>query len=130
MEVLPLVGPRSLTALNAFGALILGMMMLPVYRMKSFEEMASMFEEKTEEEREAMLRVAVVFVQLAAPELEAIVSFVADKNGIPYRSENVKNLKVDELHEIVVAVMMQIGRIKIHLVSPEEKKNSNDSPST
>jgi hypothetical protein len=128
MKILPLVGYKSLRALNAFHALLLGLKMLPAYAGQGYETFFSSFEEKTEREKETLLREAAVFVQLGQDEVEALVSFASDKNGIPYSSVNLKNLTVDQLHSVIVAVCMEIGKIKIDLVTSEEKKSSRHSP--
>ncbi len=130
MKILPLKGYRSLRALNAFHALLLGLKMLPAYLSVGYEEFYASFRNKTDSEKESALREASVFVQLSQDEVEAIVSFATDKNGIAYSSVNVSNLNPSELHEIIVAVCMEIGKIKIELVSDEEKKKYPDSQLT
>ncbi len=129
-KVLPLKGYRSLRALHAFHALLLGLKMLPSYAAEPYESFYASFSEKTEAEKETLLREAAVFVQLSQDEVEAIISFCTDKNGVPYSQVNLKNLGPDELHEIIVAVGMEIGRIRIDIVSESEKKNYLTSPST
>ncbi len=121
-KVLPLKGYKALRALNAFHALLLGLKMLPAYLGEPYEQFYAAFNLKTDSQKETFLREAVAFVQLAQDEVEALVSFATDKNGIPYSSVNAGNLAIDELHEIIVAVCMEIGRIKIGIVSEEEKK--------
>jgi hypothetical protein len=97
--------------------------MLPAYIGQDYESFYAGFAEKSEAEKEKLLREAAVFVQLAEDEVQALCSFATDKNGVPYSSVNLKSLSVDDLHEIIVAVCMEIGRIRIELVSEEEKKN-------
>lgn len=97
--------------------------MLPSYQSVSYEAFYESFHEKDEREKETAIREASVFVELSLEEIEALVGFVADPNGVPYGPSNVKNLGPKELHEIIVAVCMQIGKIKIDLVSSDEKKN-------
>lgn len=123
MKVLPLKGYKSLRALNAFHALLLGLKMLPAYIQVSYEEFYASFSDKTEADKERLLREAAVFVQLGEDEVAALASFCTDKNGIPYSAINIGNLSAQELHAIVVAVCMEIGRIKIELVTEDEKKN-------
>ena len=123
MKILPLKGYRALKALNAFNALLLGLKMLPIHLEKSYVEFFEGFKSKTDAEKETMIRQAVAFVPLNDDEIEALVSFTVDSNGIAYSKVNVNNLGVQELHEIIVAVCMAIGRIKIDLVTEEEKKN-------
>lgn len=129
MKILPLKGYKSLRALNGFHALLLGMKMLPAYILEDYESFYASFKDKTEAEKEKLIREALVFVQLAQDEVEALVSFATDKNGIAYSAVNVKNLDAGELHEVIVAVCMEIARIKIELVSESEKKNSLGSQS-
>ncbi len=130
MKVLPLKGYKSLRALNAFHALLLGLKMLPAYITIAYETFYASFAEKTDAEKEKLLREAVVFVQLAQDEVEALLSFATDPNGVPYSAVNLKDLSIDALHETITAVCMEIGRIKIDLVSEEEKKNLQGSAST
>lgn len=129
MKLLPLVGYKSLRAMNAFHALLLGLKMLPAYIETRYEEFFSAFQGRTDGEKESMVREAVAFVELQQDEVEALVSFAADKNGVPFGPANIRNLGPGELHEIIVAVCMEIGRIRITLVSEEEKKSSLRSPS-
>lgn len=122
MQLLPLKGFKSLKALNAFHALLLGLKMLPMYFSEPYETFYANFGNKTDAEKETFLREAAVFVELNEEEVAALVSFACDKNGVPYTKVNIKNLSVDELHSIIVAVCMEIGRIKIDLVTEGEKK--------
>lgn len=128
-KVLPLKGYKSLRALNVFHSLLLGLKMLPVYLSQSYESFYESFKDKTDGEKEKLIREAVLFVQLQQDEIEAVVAFVTDKNGIPYSTANVNNLGMDELHEIIVAVCMEIGKIKIDILTEGEKKNSLASAS-
>jgi hypothetical protein len=123
VKVLPLKGYKSLRALNAFHALLLGLKMLPAYSEQSYESFFESFNQKTEQEKETLIREAVVFVELAEDEVESLISFATDKNDIPYSQVNLRNLSPAEMHETIVAVCMEIGRIKIDLVSQTEKKN-------
>ncbi len=120
--ILPLVGYKSLRALNAFHALLLGLKMLPSYQAEGYETFYASFSTKTDSEKEKLLREATVFVQLQQDEVEALISFATDKNGIPFSPVNIKNLSLQELYDVVVSVCMEIGRIKIELVTEEEKK--------
>ncbi len=130
MKLLPLVGFKSLRALNAFNALLLGLKMLPLYIDSTYEEFFAAFQDRSEGEKESMLRLAAGFVELQQYEVEALISFAADKNGVVYGPENLGNLGPKELHELIVTVCMEIGRIRITLVSEAEKKSSPRSPST
>jgi hypothetical protein len=120
-------GYRSLRALNVFSTLLLGMKMLPMYLEIPYEEFYESFSDMPEEEKESMLRQAVAFVRLEQDEVEAMVSFVLDPNGVPYSPINLKKASPAEIHDMIVAVGMEIGRIKVDLVSEEEKKKFQNS---
>lgn len=122
IKTVPLKGLKSLTALNAFSALLLGLKMIPEYLSVNYEEFYASFKDMDEPQREKLLRQAVAFVRLEKDEVEALVCFAADKNGVPFGPTNIKNLGPDELHEIIVAVCMEIGRINVNLVTEDEKK--------
>lgn len=127
MKILPLKGYKSLKALNAFHTLLLGLKMLPMHFAEPYDEFYANFADKTDAEKEKFLREAVIFVPLQPEEVEALVAFATDKNEIPYSAVNLKNLGPDELVECIVSVCMEIGRIKIELVSESEKKKSLSS---
>lgn len=124
MKILELKGYKSLKALNAFHTLMLGLKMLPAYMNLHYTEFFEAFKQLTETEKEKMIREASIFVPLEQTEVEALVSFATDANGVPYSSANIKNLGTKELHELIVAVCMEIGRIEVDLLSDEEKKSS------
>lgn len=124
MKILPLKGYKSLKALNAFHTLLLGLKMLPAYAMEAYEEFYEGFSVRSDAEKEKFLREAVVLVPLNPEEVEALVAFCCDKNGVPYSEVNIKNLGPDELVECIVAVCIEIGKIKIELISQDEKKKS------
>jgi hypothetical protein len=104
--------------------------MLPVNLSTDYVTFFESFKTKTDEEKESAIRQAVAFVQLTYEEIEAMVSFVVDKNGVPYSSINFKDLKPDDIFEIIVSVAMEVGRIKVELVSENEKKKSPTTRST
>jgi len=129
-KILPLKGYASLKVLNAVNALLLGLKMLPEHVKTDYPTFFERFTEMPDSEKETLLRKAVAFVEIAKDEVEAIISFATDRNGVPYSAVNLKNLGPDEIHEIIVAVCMEISRFKIDLVSEDEKKKSDSGRST
>jgi len=129
MTVLELKGFKSLRALNVFHTLLLGMKMLPMHAKVSYEVFYESFKDKPDSEKETLLREAAVFVELQEDEVAAVLAFVADKNGVPIGSHNLKNLTPTENHESVVAVCKEIGRNKNDILSESEKKKLIDSVS-
>jgi hypothetical protein len=122
-KVLPLKGYKSLKALNAFNALMLGLKMLPAYMGIRYEDFFAKIQASPPDEQERMIREAALLVSLEKDEVEALVCFSTDKNGVPYTEENISNLGPDELHEVIVAVCVAISKIKIDFLSNNEKKN-------
>lgn len=123
IQVLELKGYKSLRALNAFHALMLGLKMLPSYMGESYEEFFLRIQSMPPEDQKKMIREAALFVELQKEEVEALICFCADKNGVPYVSENLKGLAPDQILEIVIAVCFEISKIKIDFVTDTEKKN-------
>ena len=128
IQVLELKGYKSLRALNAFSALILGVKMLPAYAAFSYEEFLASVQAMPADAQRKVIVEAVMFVELQQEEIEALACFCADANGVPYTKENVKNLKPHELVEMTVAVCLEIAKIKVDFLSEDEKKNSKISP--
>lgn len=126
-QVLELRGYKSLRALNAFNALMLGLKMVPAYMGESFEDFLNRISGMAEADQEKMVREAAMLVELQKEEVEAIVCFCTDKNGVPYEAANLKNLSPKELIEVIVAVCMEIAKMKIDFVTPNEKKKSETS---
>lgn len=123
MKVLELKGYKSLRALNAFNTLMLGLKMLPAYMGESYEDFLTRIQEMPHGDQRKMIKEAALFVELQKEEVEALVCFCADKNGVPFRAENLGNLKPDEILEVIVEVCSEISKIKIDFISETEKKN-------
>lgn len=123
IQVLPLKGYKSLRALNAFHTLMLGLKMLPAYASEAYEDFYERISKATDEEKVKLIREAALFVQLERDEVEALIGFCSDKNGVPYGPHNVKMLGPDQLIDIIVAVCAEIGKINVGILTEEEKKN-------
>lgn len=122
-RVLEIKGLKSLRALNVFHTLVLGVKMLPSYLSEGYEEFCTRIQSLPEADQRKILTEAAIFVKLDPDEVEAILGFVTDQNGVSYQPANFGNLKPDEIVECIVEVALQIAKIKIDLVSADEKKN-------
>lgn len=129
-KVLPLKGYNAIKAFWAFQHLLLGLKMLPIYINQNVDVFFDNFKDMEEGEKETFIRQAVAWVPLEKDEIEAIICFVEDNNGIAYGAANLKNLAPDELHEIIVAVGVELSRFKVNIVSESEKKKLDNSQST
>lgn len=123
MKVLELKGYKSYRALNAFIALMIGLKMLPAYGHYSFEDFFSLIQAMSEQDQEKMIREAANIVSLEEDEVQSLICFCADANGVPYCKENIGNLTPKEIVEAIVQVSKKISQMKIDFVSKEEKKN-------
>lgn len=122
IKVDPLKGVKALSALNAFSAVIIGYKMLPIHLTETFDEYFQNFRDMDDAKKEAILRKALFFVELDQGEVLSLISFVRDPNGVPYTRHNVNNLSIVDLHEALVAVCLEIGRIDIDIIGDSEKK--------
>lgn len=130
-KVATLQGIKSLRALNAFSALLLGMKMLPGQAHLTFEEWIELVQSMEPEDQLKTLVHGAKIVALDPEEVKALVCFCSDKNGIMYTEANLKTLSPSELVEVIVAVCWEVLRnINIDLVTKEEKKNSSPSQLT
>ncbi len=129
IKVLELKGVKSLTALNAFSTLMLGLKMLPMYLEEGYVEFYERITQMPLADQETMIREALVFVNLRSDEVEALLSFCADANGVAYQTANIKNLGPNEIIDMAVAVCLKIAEIKINFISETEKKNLKISQS-
>ena len=127
IKVLELRGLKSLRALNAFNTLLLGLKMLPNYMGETYVEFLGRIQAMPFDDQMKMIREAAMFVPLEKEEVEALVCFCADKNGVPYEPANMKTLGPGDLVEIIVAVCGEIAKMKIDFVSENEKKKSMNS---
>lgn len=123
MKVLPLKGYNSLRAFNARSNLLLGIKMLPEYMGESYESFYQRIDALEPEKQQELFFQAAKHVELDKSEVEAFLSFCEDPNGVPYNPANLKSLGPDKIIEAIVSVCMEISKIKIDIISDDEKKN-------
>lgn len=121
-EVSEIKGLKSLRVMNAYSSLLLGVKMMPEYMHLEYNDFLGELEKASDKEKLKVFFAAASFVQLEQSEVEAIVSFCKDQNGVPYSPENIKNLGPKELIDIIVSVCFEMSKIKIDLITDEEKK--------
>lgn len=123
IKVLELKGFKSYRALCAFHTLMLGLKMLPDYMNEGYEEFYDRLSKMPAEDQKKMIDEAVKLVPLDSEEVEALMSFACDNNGVPYSKVNIDNLNPLQINENLSAVCVEISKIKIDFVSESEKKN-------
>jgi len=127
MKVSELKGTKSLRAFNAYQTLLLGVKMLPAFSEETFEDFYARMEALDPSNQERIIREAAFFVQLDKEEVEAMLSFCSDANGVAYSPANIKNLSTVQIIDGIVAVSMEFARMKVNLVPEHRKKNSETS---
>jgi len=123
MRVTELKGYKSLRALNAFSVLAIGLKMTPDYSQETFVDFFKRLQDMDPIEQEKKLREAAAIVPLDEAEVQGLLSFCVDANGVPYSSENIKNLNPHQIIDLIVKVCLEIVKIRIDSVSEDEKKN-------
>lgn len=123
IKVLPLKGIDTYWALQSYIKLLFGLKMLPMYMGKTLEEFFDGIEKMPVEDRQKIVRQAVLMVTLDRDELNSLIKFAADKNGVRFSHENTAHLQPSEIMEIVHAVTQAIAALEPSFLSPSEKKN-------
>lgn len=124
INVLEIKGYESYQAVLSYNKLLLGLKMLPLYYYEEYDSFYARVREKSAEDQKKLLKEAALFVNLTKEEVQALLCFCADANGVPYQPANMKSLTADQIIEMIVAVSFEISKIKIDFVTEEEKKKS------
>jgi hypothetical protein len=123
MKVRELKGYNSYRALQAFHSLMLGLKMLPAYIGESYEEFYQKVELMPEADQEKLIREAALFVKLDREEMESLLLFCEDPNGVAYDAKSINNLSAEQFMDVIVSVCLEISKIKVKFVTESEKKN-------
>lgn len=123
IQVHELKGYKSLKAYYAFQALLVGLKMLPMHMLETYEDFYARMEAMPPEDQEKLIRMAASLVPLQKDEVESLISFASDANGARYSEAHLKDLDPKTLIDIIVAVSMKIAAMKVDFVSDDEKKN-------
>jgi hypothetical protein len=119
----PLVGLKSFWAMQSYHKLLLGIKMIPEYSQLAYEDFYAVVEMCSPEDKEKIIRKAVLLVNLESDEAYSLMAFCKDPNGVPYGRVNTTKMAPDEMFEILVSVCLEISQIKIKFVTEAEKKN-------
>lgn len=122
MKVQKLKGYKSLKALYAYSALLLGLKMLPAYGLEQYEDFLDRIQMMPESDQRKMFKEAAVFVELPEDQVRSMSAFCLDPNGVPYANEQFDSLDPKIIVEIIVSVSMEIAKFKIDFTTEDEKK--------
>lgn len=123
IKVLPFKGPDSYWALQTYIKLLFGLKMLPMYMGETLDEFFGKIEQMNQDDRKKIVRQSVIMVTLDRDELNSLVRFAADPNGVPYSQENLAKMDPNQIMEILHAVTQELAALEPHFLSASEKKN-------
>ncbi len=132
IKVAIIKGVDSVQGVQAYHKIMMGLTMIPAYAAFSPSEFLSKIDEMSDDDQEKVIRQAIEFgVRLETEEINDLIKWACDSNGVRFTKENIKNLTPFEFIEAMVAVCKQMASDhKIYLISEDEKKNLKISPST
>jgi hypothetical protein len=122
-KVLPLTGIGGVRAFNVFHSVILGMSLIPVNIEKGYRLFLDELDQKDDTEKRKFFIDGLRFVPLEESDIEAVIRFVTDENGVPLSKSNTRLMSSSEIIEAMTDVFLEISRINVSIVTEGEKKN-------
>lgn len=123
IKIKEFVGLESLRAFRAFHTLLLGMKMTPDNLAKSYEEFLKEIFEKNDEDKKNIITQALGFIEISESELESLIFLTYDTNNILIDKSTIKNLKIEDIVNRIVAVCLKFFQIDIFMINADLKKN-------
>lgn len=123
IRVKELRGYESVWALNAYYLLVFGLGSEQAVLGQDYDTTAANFEALPEHKKETQLRHALQIVNLSAADMQNLLFFALDANGIPYAQKKPEQLGPEELVEAMLAVCLAISRITPRTCPTDAKKN-------
>ena len=127
-HVLSLTGISGVRAFNVFHHVVLGMKMLPVNLEKGYDGFLAELSGKSDDERKKFFISGLNFVTLDEEDIEAVLRFCTDTNGVPLCRANTKTMAAQDIISNMSDVFVEISKINVNLVTGDEKKNLITSP--
>lgn len=108
-------GIKGLYAFKALQTLLLSYYLLPEFKKpnEKYDEFLKRFSEMEDGEKKEVLNKALYFAGIEPAEIEALICFASDPNGVPYCKNNLNNLSIEQLFELIVDVCLEVARIKV-----------------
>jgi len=108
-----LKGIKSVRVLQVTSTLLLGSLMLPVNMGKTYDNYFEEIMNLDREDQAQVLTDAIQFVELKDEEIQSILSFVQDKNGVQIDKSNIDNYNPAEIMDMVLTVCLQVFDIDV-----------------
>lgn len=123
IKVKELRGLESVWALNAYHTLVRGLALEQACLGQEVDTTLAKFEALDDAGKERELRRAFALVNLGADDMQNLLLFALDANGIPYAKRKLSALGPVELVEAMLAVCMEIAKITPKVCPNDVKKN-------
>lgn len=118
-------GLQSVWALNAYSTLVYGLATEQACLGQDYETSTAKFEALPLADKEKQLRHALQIVNLSKDDMQNLLAFALDVNGIPYSQKNVDKLPPMELVEAMLAVCLELAQLRPQICPEDAKKNLN-----
>lgn len=123
VKVKELRGLESVWALNAYHTLVRGLAIEQACMGQEMDVTFAKFEALDAAGKERELRRAFSLVNLPEEDMQNLLLFALDANGIPYGKRTLKNIGPADLIEAMVAVCLEIAKITPRVCPEDVKKN-------
>lgn len=118
-----LEGYESFLALQVWYKVMIGYKMFAPNAHFELEKFFEHLGDMDDAEKEKCVREALLITPLSKEDIELVSVFCSDANGVSFKQENMRKLSPSQVHDILAKVFMEITKIKINLLSEDEKKN-------
>ncbi len=108
-------GIKGLYAFKALQTLLLSYFLLPEFKEpnEKYDDFLKRFSEMDDSQRKEVLQKSLYFAGIEPAEIEALICFATDNNGVPYCRNNINNLSIEQLFSIIIDVCLEVARIKV-----------------
>ena len=108
-------GIKGLYAFKALQTLLLSYFLLPEFKIQNekYDDFLRRFSEMDDGEKKEVLNKALYFAGIEPAEIEALICFASDSNGVPYCKNNINNLSVEQLFNLIIDVCLEVSKIKV-----------------
>lgn len=123
MKIKELKGYPSIRAYAVYQRILLGLLSIPAVLGIAPQDFIDGFEDKPRDERRILLIKACAVMDLSDDEIDSLLYFAVDNNGVALSRINTAALGPKELTEVIVEVCLMASDAKVHSLTKDQKKN-------
>lgn len=108
-------GIKGLCAFKALHTLLFNYYLLPEFKKdkETYGDFLKRFHKMDDDEKREVLEMSLYFAGIEVKEIETLVSFAEDVNGVHYSKASMNNLDFPQLFEIIIDVCLEVAKIKV-----------------